>query len=38
MLGELARLSELALVHYFDSDLLVMDFIPNDGGKITPER
>ena len=38
MLGELARLSELPVprVHYFDSDLLVMDFIPNDGGRITP--
>ena len=38
MLGELGRLSELPLprVHYADSDLLVMDFIANDGGGITP--
>jgi fructosamine-3-kinase len=38
MLNELARLSELPVphVHYADSDLLVMDFIENDGGGITP--
>jgi fructosamine-3-kinase len=37
MLSELARLSELPVphVHYADADLLVMDFIDNDGG-ITP--
>jgi len=37
MLGEFARLSELPVprVHYADSDLLVMDFIENDGGGIT---
>jgi fructosamine-3-kinase len=38
MLNELARLSELPIphVHYVDADLLVMDFIDNDGGGITP--
>ena len=38
MLGELARLSELPvpLVHHAEPDLLVMDFIENDGGGITP--
>jgi fructosamine-3-kinase len=38
MLSELARLSELPVprVHYSNSDLLVMDFIANDGGSITP--
>jgi fructosamine-3-kinase len=37
MLGELARHSELPVphVHYADNDLLVMDFIGNDGGAIT---
>jgi fructosamine-3-kinase len=37
MLGELARLSELPVphVHYAARDLLVMDFIENDGGGIT---
>ena len=37
MLGELARHSELPVphVHYADSDLLVMDFIDNDGSGIT---
>ena len=37
MLGELARLSELPVprVHYAARDLLVMDFIENDGGEIT---
>src|SRR6266508_6866771 len=37
MLGELARLSELPVpyVHYADADLLVMDFIENDGEGIT---
>ena len=37
MLGELGRLSELPVpgVHYSDGDLLVMDFIANDGG-VTP--
>ncbi len=36
MLGELARLSELPVprVHYAARDLLVMDFIENDGGGI----
>ena len=38
MLGELARLSDLPvpLVHHAEPDLLVMDFIDNDGGGITP--
>ena len=38
MLGELARLSELPVprVHHAEPDLLVMDFIDNDGGVITP--
>jgi fructosamine-3-kinase len=38
MLGELARHSELPVpqVHYADPSLLVMDFIENDGGEITP--
>ena len=38
MLGELARLSELPvpLVHHAEPDLLVMDFIENDAGGITP--
>ncbi|MBK5196686.1 MAG: fructosamine kinase family protein [Methyloceanibacter sp.] len=37
MLGELARHSELPVphVHYADANLLVMDFIDNDGGAIT---
>jgi fructosamine-3-kinase len=37
MLGELARLSELPVprVHYAARDLLVMDFIDNDGGGIS---
>jgi fructosamine-3-kinase len=37
MLGELARLSELPVprVHYAARDLLVMDFIKNDGGGIS---
>jgi len=37
MLGELARLSELPIphVHIAAADLLVMDFIDNDGGPIT---
>jgi fructosamine-3-kinase len=37
MLGELARLSELPVprVHYAARDLLVMDFIENDGGGIS---
>jgi fructosamine-3-kinase len=37
MLGELARLSELPvpLVHHAEPDLLVMDFIEDDGGGIT---
>ena len=39
MLGELARLSELPVpeVHLAEPDLLVMDFIDNDGGAITPD-
>ena len=39
MLGELARLSDLPVphVHVAEHDLLVMDFIDNDGGPITPE-
>ena len=38
MLGELARLSDLPvpLVHHAEPDLLVMDYIDNDGGGITP--
>lgn len=38
MLGELARLSDLPVprVHHTEPDLLVMDFIDNDGGAITP--
>jgi fructosamine-3-kinase len=38
MLGELARLSDLPVprVHHAEPDLLVMDFIDNDGGAITP--
>jgi fructosamine-3-kinase len=38
MLGELARLSELPVprVHHAEADLLVMDFIDNDGGGIGP--
>ena len=38
MLGELARLSDLPVprVHHAEPDLLVMDFIDNDGGGITP--
>jgi len=38
MLGELQRLSELPVpcVHYADADLLVMDYIAQDGGGITP--
>ena len=37
MLGELARLSDLPVphVHYAAPDLLVMDFVDNDGGPIT---
>jgi fructosamine-3-kinase len=37
MLGELERLSALPVphVHYADADLLVMDFIENDGGGIS---
>jgi fructosamine-3-kinase len=37
MLGELARLSELPVprVHYAARDLLIMDFIENDGGGIS---
>ena len=39
MLGELDRLSDLPVphVHVAEHDLLVMDFIDNDGGPITPE-
>src|SRR6478672_144443 len=39
MLGELARGSDLPVpaVHVAELDLLVMDFIENDGGGITPE-
>jgi len=38
MLGELARLSDFPVphVHVAAPDLLVMDFIDNDGGHITP--
>jgi fructosamine-3-kinase len=38
MLSELARLSDLPVphVHVAEPDLLVMDFIENDGGAITP--
>jgi fructosamine-3-kinase len=38
MLRELERLSEIPVphVHHAESDLLVMDFIDNDGGGITP--
>jgi len=38
MLAELARHSELPVphVHYADPGLIVMDFIENDGGGITP--
>jgi fructosamine-3-kinase len=38
MLGELARHSDLPvpLVHHAEPDLLVMDFIKNDGSGITP--
>src|SRR5689334_15140949 len=37
MLGELARLSELPVprVHHAARDLLVMDYIENDGGEIS---
>jgi fructosamine-3-kinase len=37
MLNELVRQSELPVphVHYADADLLVMDFIENDGGRIS---
>ncbi|HTP36734.1 MAG TPA: hypothetical protein VMI76_00015 [Methyloceanibacter sp.] len=37
MLGELARLSGLPVphVHYAAGDLLVMDYIDNDGGEIS---
>ncbi len=40
MLGELARLSDLPvpLVHHAAPDLLVMDFIDNDGGAHHAER
>jgi len=39
MLSELARLSDLPVphVHVAEPDLLVMDFIENDGGAITPD-
>jgi fructosamine-3-kinase len=39
MLGELARHSDLPVpaVHVVEPDLLVMDFIDNDGGGVTPE-
>ena len=39
MLADLARLSQLPVPHIYeaDADLLVMDYIPNDGGEITPE-
>ena len=39
MLADLARLSELPVphVHVAETDLLVMDFIDNDGGPITPD-
>ena len=39
MLADLARLSDLPVphVHVADTDLLVMDFIDNDGGPITPD-
>ena len=39
MLGELARCTELPVphVHVCEPDLLVMDFIDNDGGPITPD-
>lgn len=39
MLEELARLSTLPVprIHFADADLLVMDFIENDGGPITPQ-
>ncbi|ODS03736.1 hypothetical protein AUC71_07985 [Methyloceanibacter marginalis] len=38
MLSELARLSDLPVphVHVSEPDLLVMDFIENDGGPVTP--
>ncbi|ODR93877.1 hypothetical protein AUC70_09660 [Methyloceanibacter stevinii] len=38
MLADLARLSDLPVPHVYaaESDLLVMDFIDNDGGSITP--
>lgn len=38
MLGELHRRSDLPVpqVHHAEPDLLVMDFIDNDGGAITP--
>ncbi len=38
MLGELARLTKLPvpLVHHAEPDLLVMDFIENDAGGVTP--
>ena len=39
MLADLARLSQLPVPHVYaaDTDLLVMDYIANDGGPITPE-
>lgn len=39
MLSELERLSDLPVphVHVAEPDLLVMDFIENDGGPITPQ-
>ncbi|BAQ17109.1 fructosamine kinase family protein [Methyloceanibacter caenitepidi] len=38
MLADLARLSDLPVPHVYaaEADLLVMDFIDNDGGSITP--
>lgn len=39
MLADLARLSDLTVPHVYaaETDLLVMDFIDNDGGPITPD-
>jgi fructosamine-3-kinase len=39
MLADLARLSQLPVPHVYatDPDLLVMDYIPNDGGPVTLE-
>lgn len=38
MLADLARLSDLPVPHVYaaEADLLVMDFVDNDGGSITP--